>query len=103
MKPSHAPSRAISISAVTHYNDGSKSRGFYWVSPIDEAACQGVVRSLLSCLFEAPVDEGGTPSSLVSTPPPVTKIECCFEVLENPEVMPTSPDFPDTQFTLGED
>ena len=103
MKTTHTPGSAISISAVTYYNDGSKSRGFYFVSPIDKGACEGVVRTLLSCLFEAPVDEGSTPGGFVSAAPPVTKVECCFEVVEDTHIMPTSPEFPDTQFTLGDD
>lgn len=85
----------ILISAITYYDDGSEHLSFYSVSPGEEAACEGVVRSLISRLFETPVDEGGTPGSFVSVPTPITKIECSLEVIEDALIMEFAGPFPD--------
>jgi len=95
MKTTETPSYRILISAITYHDDGSEYLSFYSVSPGEETACEGVVRSLISRLFETPVDEGGTPGGFVPVPTPITKIECSLEVIEDALIMEFAGPFPD--------
>ena len=95
MIPTPTPSYRILISAITYHDDGSEYLSFYSVSPGEEAACESVVRSLISRLFETPVDEGGTPGGFIPLPTPVTKIECSFEIIEDALIMELAGPFPD--------
>ena len=82
------PRRNILMTAIAYHNDGSESKTT-WTSPMDEAACERVVGTLIACLFETPVDKGSAPSRFVSVSTPLTKVECSFEIVEDTKSVPT--------------